>query len=537
MSALISNTNTNSILQPLSTNRTTSCSSPNTKINKLRILWRGSLLLPHGGVPLPGLSIVSTHLPSSSSFSPPRAGRKRRTRVRTEDVFGALGTPGEEEEEDFVDEGQKDADFDQQREVEAEVESDLTLAIEVLRHAPLVVRTHNPRSTLASDDLNLDQWVVSSSTSLSLDSTHWSTIDYLHRALLPPPSSSSSSSSIMSRVALTIAPPLQEPPRQQQRGGKGLLLPPAAGFDVFSSPPNEFAIVPVLVPCSPSETTKKRGNNTAQQTIRLALAQRRRFTPPTPAVGPGPASSVLPFRPIVANAEPTPERERERGLSAHKKRMTVAARNRSVAAAAVSSLTPSAAAAANSSSRLKTTTTSSVSVSTAATPAGNDILLPAAVSAAAAAAAARAAASTQPASTTAQTTSTVPIPIPVPAPVAPTRTLVRQQIKRLSRYALLSRGMVESASSSSSSSSKGPSFPQQQQGGEATAAAVDEYGRCLKAVVAATEAILKPELDKLPTGAPMPDMARIAACVQVHVQMYAPPLPRACFPPGTTVPS
>ncbi|CAD6924855.1 unnamed protein product [Tilletia laevis] len=474
MSALISNTNTNSILQPLSTDHTTSCSSPNTKINKLRILWRGSLLLPHGGVPLPGLSIVSTHLPSSSSFSPPRAGRKRRTRVRTEDVFGALGTPGEEEEEeeDFVDEGQKDADFDQQREVEAEVESDLTLAIEVLRHAPLVVRTHNPRSTLASDDLNLDQWVVSSSTSLSLDSTHWSTIDYLHRALLPPPSSSSSSSSIMSRVALTIAPPLQEPPRQQQRGGKGLLLPPAAGFDVFSSPPNEFAIVPVLVPCSPSETTKKRGNNTAQQTIRLALAQRRRFTAPTPAVGPGPASSVLRFRPIVANAEPTPERERERGLSAHKKRMTVAARNRSVAAAAsaaaVGSLTPSAAA--TSSSRLKTTTTSS-------------------------------------------------------------------QIKRLSRYALLSRGMVESASSSSSSSSKGPSFPQQQQGGEATAAAVDEYGRCLKAVVAATEAILKPELDKLPTGAPMPDMARIAACVQVHVQMYAPPLPRACFPPGTTVPS
>ncbi|KAE8229405.1 hypothetical protein CF326_g5628 [Tilletia indica] len=477
---------TGNILQPLSTNHTsTSTSSPGRSTNKVRILWRGSLILPNGGVPLPGLSIISTHLPSASASSP---SRPRRTRIRTADVFGTPITPIEEDVIGGLDEREGEGD---------EAESDLTLAIEVLRHAPLVVQTHTTTACSKKDDLDLEQWVVSSSTSLSLDSAHWSTIDYLHRTLLP----STSSSSSISRVSLTISPPMQDPviqPQGTKNGNNKRLLPPAAPFDVFSSPPNEFAIIPVLIPSpTPPPLDKKRSGTTSssqQQTIRLALAQRRRPTPTQAEQTP-----ALPLKHVVAAAATsTPG---ERGLSATKKRMTVAARNKNViaAGAALNSATT-----AGPPSRLRTTSTTTTTTTTTSSSLAPSIT---------AAVASVGGQQVQPVTTSSASSSNVP-----------TRTLVRQQIKRLTRYALLSRGMVESPSSSKSASS---------QAAETSSGQQDEYGPCLRAIVAATETMLKPDLDALPPGAPMPSLTRIASWVKVHVEMYAPPLPRACIPPGS----
>ncbi|KAE8244260.1 hypothetical protein A4X13_0g6720 [Tilletia indica] len=481
---------TGNILQPLSTNHSTT-TSPSRSTNKVRILWRGSLILPNGGVPLPGLSIISTHLPSASAFSPPRP---RRTRIRTADVFGTPITPIEEDVIAGLDEREGEGD---------EAESDLTLAIEVLRHAPLVVQTHTTTACSKKDDLDLDQWVVSSSTSLSLDSAHWSTIDYLHRTLLP-----STSSSSISRVSLTISPPMQDPviqPQGTKNGNNKRLLPPAAPFDVFSSPPNEFAIIPVLIPSpTPPPLDKKRSgtaSSSQQQTIRLALAQRRRPNP-TP-VEPSPAPN-LPLKHVAAAAvTSTPG---ERGLSATKKRMTVAARNKNViaAGAALNSATT-----AGPPSRLRTTT----STTTTTTTTTSSSLAPSITAAVASVGGQQ----LQPVMTSSSASSNVP-----------TRTLVRQQIKRLTRYALLSRGMVESPSSSSKSASASQAAETSSGQGQQ-----DEYGPCLRAIVAATETMLKPDLDALPPGASMPPLTRIASWVKVHVEMYAPPLPRTCIPPGS----
>ncbi|KAE8267873.1 hypothetical protein A4X09_0g4471 [Tilletia walkeri] len=488
---------TGNILQPLSTNHSTT-TSPSRSTNKVRILWRGSLILPNGGVPLPGLSIISTHLPSasSSSFSPPRP---RRTRIRTADVFGTPITPIEEDVIAGLDERDGEGEGD-------EAESDLTLAIEVLRHAPLVVQTHTTTACSKKDDLDLDQWVVSSSTSLSLDSAHWSTIDYLHRALLPFTSSSS-----ISRVSLTISPPMQDPviqPQGTKNGNNKRLLPPAAPFDVFSSPPNEFAIIPVLIPSTTPPPLDKKRSGTAsssqQQTIRLALAQRRRPNPTQAEQTPALPLKHVAAAAAAAAATSTPG---ERGLSATKKRMTVAARNKNViaAGAALNSATTGGGTA-TASSRLRTTTTTTTTTTTSSSLAPS---ITAAVSSVGGQ-------HLQPVTTSSASSN------------VPTRTLVRQQIKRLTRYALLSRGMVESPSSSSKSASSSQAAETSAGQGQQ-----DEYGPCLRAIVAATETMLKPDLDALPPGAPMPSLTRIASWVKVHVEMYAPPLPRACIPPGS----
>ncbi|KAL9935508.1 hypothetical protein V8E36_005856 [Tilletia maclaganii] len=503
------------VLQPVSMNidpPPTTTSPSKTAANKVRILWRGSLLLPDG-VPLPGLSIVSTHLPSSSA---PSNVRSPRTRIRTSDVFGTPITPIEEAVDEFDVEGQK---------LENETESDLTLAIEVLRHAPLSVQTFGSpaggagrKAALGREDLDLERWTVSSSTSLSLDSAHWSTIDYLQRTLLPP--------SDPPRVTMTISPPMQDP---MGSGAPSLsaslknskrLLPPAAPFDVFSEPSNEFAIVPIIMPIEASSSKRGKGSAPIAQPVRLALAQRKRM--PVVSI---PLHVKTELRePSMPDLNPlglaTPT-QAEGGLSATKRRMGPAARKAKVALGSSNDINTGMSQALDEAGQSQTQGPSLPDSSSAPTK-----------------------------------------------PVAP-RTQLRQQIKRLTRYALLARGMVESSSSSSSSSKpaqaangggvgSGPGMlagsVHAAGGGGSGSAAMDEYGPCLRAIVAATEAALKPELDVLALpggpagsaaapapaqtsaaggGAPLPiELPRIAAVVQAYVQMYAPPLPRAMALPG-----
>ncbi|KAK0529990.1 hypothetical protein OC835_004152 [Tilletia horrida] len=568
------------VLQPLSTNHIPSAGSsskaglsappppPPPPPNKVRILWRGSLILPDG-VPLPGLSIVSTHLPSSSSSgSSHGAGNDRspRTRIRTSDVFGTPITPVEETIPVLPDSDGNDSGREGRQLVkeEDEAESDLTLAIEMLRHAPLSVRASPSSSTSTAEtkkraakgssssadgaDL-LDRWVVSSSTSLSLDSAHWSTIDYLQRVLLPPTTDPP-------RVTMTLSPPLQDhvPHANAGVGAGKRLLAPAAPFDVFSSAPNEFAIVPIVVPLPPPETVGdassslsssssiRRGKAVAQP-VRLALAQRRRRSSPFSTLGLAPALSLrgsaaatgiatstaaatasavaaasasasatatVTAAAAALNATPTTER----GLSATKKRMAVAARNRTVTSSSAGTIVKAGA---------PPPPPPSLAPRFAESQMAMDVDGPAP---------ALGKSQSVPAQGTALATSTVP-----------PRTLLRQQIKRLARYALLARGMMDSSSSSSSmkngtaqqSHSQSQLSSQQAQAQVHPAAAIaDEYGPCLKAIVAATEAAFKPEVDAHPAGTPFPlDLPRIAACVQAYVQLYAPPLPRAMPLPGS----
>ncbi|KAK0552469.1 hypothetical protein OC846_002873 [Tilletia horrida] len=559
--------------------------------NKVRILWRGSFLL-QDGVQLPGLSIISTHSPAAAGSQ-----NQRHTRKPTADVFGALPlTPSNDLASPVLEHSQtpqacSDQDDRIGMESQDDAESDLTLSIEMLRHAPLNLHTHDPLPALfksakkgkgkdvaeVESELERD-WIVSSSTSLSLDSAHWSTIDYLHRSLLTPPPSSSTSAGSSSpsfppkMVRLTISPPQQDEFASSSRldKGKSRLLQPAAPFDVFATPPTEFAIVPVPVLSeekghSPSENAavnsdtlnanKKRARSTAaptSQLLRLAIAQRR---PPPPAPSPtlpgtsGARPTGTSSTPNGAPQEGTPAKgiSTERGLSATKKRMAVAAAARSRTLTSSSStssilgsaLGPSAPTSVHtkrprlsgggaigddarfdSASQLSNGRTRSVPNLARARSENADIF----EESASQHAQEGSNASQQPVTSS---TSTV------------TRASVRQQIKKLTRYALLARGMVES-SKGATATATGASTGK-------TTATSDEYVAVLRAVASAAETALKPELDALtPAGtapshaataaaaaaaASLQDLPRLAACVQAFVQLYAPPLPRAATLP------